>query len=198
MSRSRRALPAAVAIVVALFGVATLLAPPASAHVQVVGTSPAADAQLDAAPTRAEVRFDSGLLDIGYAMVVRSADGRTVSTGPAQLGPDSIAVATDPAAGPGRYTVAFRVVSADGHEVASSFDYTVTGTPTASPTPVGVEVPSDSPTPNPSEPQPSAAEATEQVGSSRWTPAVATGVAALGVAGAGLLAWALLAGRRRH
>jgi len=180
-------------MVAALLGGALLTAAPASAHVSVVGTTPAADAVLDAAPSTVEVRFDSGLLDIGFAIVVRSADGRTVSSGPARLGLDSIATATDPAAGPGTYTVAFRVVSADGHEVTSSFSYTVTGattTPAPTTTPLAdLEVEGVSPAPNPSQPQDRG---------TRWSPALVLGVGVAAVAGAGLLTWALLAGRSPH
>jgi methionine-rich copper-binding protein CopC len=192
-SRPVRCALATVAVVAALLGGALLTAAPASAHVSVVGTSPAAGAVLHAAPSAVEVQFDSGLLDIGFAMVVRSADGHTVSSGRAQVGLDSISTATDPAAGPGTYTVAFRVVSADGHEVTSSFTYTVTGeaTPTTTtPTPLADrEVEGISPAPNPPRPDDRG---------TRWSPTLVLGVGVAAVAGAGLLAWALLAGRTQH
>lgn len=180
--------------VLALLGGLLAWAPAAQAHVTVVGTTPAADATLDAAPERVEVRFDSALLDIGYALVVRSADDRTVSTGPVELGRTSISVDVDPDAGPGRYTVGFRVVSADGHEVTSSYAYTVAGdtpAPTPAPTPTDVEVQSDSPAPNPSEPQHRAGGAS----GSRWSPALVGLVAGVALAGAALLGWALVSRR---
>ncbi len=172
------------AVIVLLAGL-VVWAPAAQAHVTVVGTTPAADATLESAPARVEVRFDSGLLDIGDAIVVRSGDGRAISTGPVDLGRDSIAVAVDPAAGPGPYTVAFRVVSADGHEVSSSFGYNVLG-PTPTPAPASTPSPSSSATPL-SAPDASA----RQSAPSPWSPAVVGVIAALAVAGATLLAWAL-------
>jgi methionine-rich copper-binding protein CopC len=181
-------------VVVLLAGL-LVWAPAAQAHVTVVGTTPAADAALDVAPARVEVRFDSGLLDIGDAIVVRSGDGRDISTGPVDLGRDSIAVAVDPAAGPGPYTVAFRVVSADGHEVSSSFAYTVEGpapatTPASTPSPA-TSAPDPSPAASASAPDGTAQAAPDAAAAgSRWSPAVVGVIAALAVAGAALLALA--------
>lgn len=104
----------------------------AAAHVSETTTRPEAGAILDLAPREVEVRFDSPLLDVGAALVVRSADDTSITVGTPRVGRDRITVDVDPDAPPGEYTVAYRVVSKDGHTVESTFRYTVAGTPDAS------------------------------------------------------------------
>jgi len=60
-----------------------LMPQPAFGHASSVGSSPAADAVLDTAPSEVRIDFDSGLLEMGAALIVRSADGSSVTTGPA-------------------------------------------------------------------------------------------------------------------
>lgn len=136
-----------------LAGWLLVAAQPAAAHAAAIGSSPAADAVLSSAPERVEVRFDSELLDVGAAMVVRNSAGRTVSAGPIQVQHRAIAVTLDPAAGPGRYTVAYRVVSADGHEIRSQFGFTVDGA-TSVPAPTVAARPSTGFQEQPKEPKP--------------------------------------------
>lgn len=118
-----------------LTGVALLLtaltwALPASiaqAHSSEVSTTPAADAVLETAPRQVSIEFDSALLDMGAALVVRDADGTSITTGAAEVGRTRVAVDVDPAAGPGTYQVAYRVVSQDGHTIEGAFAYSVAG-----------------------------------------------------------------------
>ncbi len=125
-------------------------ASPAAAHNSQIGSSPAAGAVLDAAPSKVSIRFDADLMDIGEALVVRAADGTIVSTGIPTIKGNTIRtdVRTDVPAG--EYTVAYRIVSKDGHPVTATFTYTLTSgsvtasaatTPTAAPTPVPDAVP---------------------------------------------------------
>jgi methionine-rich copper-binding protein CopC len=99
----------------------------ASAHSSVVGSTPEAGATLDAAPSSVSVDFDSPLMDIGAAIVVRSAAGVAITTAAPVVDDMSLSVAVDPAAPAGEYTVGFRVVSKDGHTIESSFTYVVAG-----------------------------------------------------------------------
>ncbi len=82
---------------------------------------------LDAAPSIVEVTFDTPLMDVGAALVVRTADGTVISEPHPRWTATVIRVAVAPDAPPGVYTVAFRVVSQDGHPITSTFDYTVAG-----------------------------------------------------------------------
>ncbi len=138
---SRRLLTLAVLALVALIAPGTA----AHAHSSEIGSSPRAGEVLPAAPASVEVEFDSPLLDIGAAIVVRSQDGVSVATGSPVVGRRTISLAVDPAAGPGEYTVAYRVVSQDGHAIESTFVYSVTGEPSRAPRP-----PSASASPDPS------------------------------------------------
>lgn len=113
-------------ITVAVALMALVLVPvSASGHASSAESSPAADAVLDVAPDEVRVEFDSGLLEMGSALIVRDATGRSITSGTAVVGDRTISVPVDPAAGPGLYEVAYRVVSADGHTVEESFSYTV-------------------------------------------------------------------------
>ena len=110
-------------------------ASPAAAHNSQIGSTPAAGAVLEAAPDLVSVRFDAALMDVGEALVVRAPDGTIVSTGIPEIKRDTIrtAVRTDVPAG--EYTVAYRIVSKDGHPVTATFTYTVTSGAAASPSP---------------------------------------------------------------
>lgn len=122
-----RRIIALLAPVVLMGAVAVATAPSAAAHASEVGSTPAADEVLAVAPTEVEVQFDSGLLEMGAALVVRSAEEDSIVTGEPIVGENTLTVPVDPAAAPGEYEVAYRVVSADGHTVKGSFTYTVEG-----------------------------------------------------------------------
>jgi len=123
---------------------------PAFAHDTEVATQPADGAVLTEPPARVVIEFDARIMDVGEALVVRSADGVVVSTGtPVVEGRAlSTAVRTDVPAG--TFTVAYRIVSQDGHPLSSTFSYVVAGDPTASASPV------PAPSPAPSAPSPAA------------------------------------------
>lgn len=126
MSRQRTLTSALLSVLVA--GLAVMgLAAPASAHSQQIGSSPAADEVVATAPSEVLVEFDSALVDMGAAVAVRGQDEESITTGPLSIGDRSLSVPVDPAAPPGTYTVAYRVVSEDGHTITSTFQYTVEG-----------------------------------------------------------------------
>ena len=133
---SSRVLTGVAAVVMAM-GAATGAA---WAHSSEIGTTPEDGSVLDTAPTQVQVEFDSDLLDMGAAIVVRDAAGASVVVGTPEIGPRSLTVDVDGRAGPGEYQVAYRVVSEDGHTIESTFGYTVAGTradvasPAATPT----------------------------------------------------------------
>ena len=100
----------------------------AHAHSSQTGSTPAADARLDEAPSRVTVTFDSPLLDVGAALVVRTADGSDVTAGPPEISRNEISVPVR-TSGVGEFTVVYRVVSQDGHTITSTFGFTVIGSP---------------------------------------------------------------------
>lgn len=103
-------------------------ASPAFGHASQVGSSPEAEEVLSTPPTEVAITFDSGLLDMGAALVVRDQDGTSIVTGEPVIDDRRFSVAVDPSAPAGVYEVAYRVVSADGHTVEGAFTYTVDGT----------------------------------------------------------------------
>ncbi len=120
----RRLASLAVALLIA--PVLALVAPsPALGHSSQIGSSPDAGAVLDAPPESVVVEFDSALLDVGTAIVVRDANGASITTSAPLVERTSISVEVDPRVPAGEYTVAYRVASVDGHTIESSFTYTV-------------------------------------------------------------------------
>jgi methionine-rich copper-binding protein CopC len=105
----------------------------AAGHASQTGSTPAADAVVDTAPSVVDVSFDTPLMDIGAALVVRSEDGTVVSDPVPVVERTRIQVAVEPDAPPGVYAVAYRVVSQDGHPITSTFEYTVAGEPPSAP-----------------------------------------------------------------
>lgn len=167
MSRAIRFVIALLLAVVAPLAMAT----PASAHASQRGSTPTANAVLDRAPAQVDIEFDSALMDVGAAVVVRDDDGKSIVTGAPEVRRNHLRVAVDAGASPARYTVAYRVVSEDGHTIESSFTYQVSGS-SASPAPPE-DVPSDS--------APTAAPLDDGTGPADGTPPYA-------LIGAGLLA----------
>lgn len=116
------------AALVAAAALAALPAAPAQAHDSLVSSSPASGATVRTPPRAVTLTFDEPVLDYADTTVLivtgpggerrhfetacARVDGRSV-TAPVALG------------GSGRYTVTWRVVSADGHPVADSFAFTL-------------------------------------------------------------------------
>lgn len=128
---SRIGLMRALAVAVLALALGGIGMPVAVGHASQTGSTPAAGAVLDAPPSSVEVTFDTPLMDIGAALVVRSEDGTVISEAVPEVARTRIRVGVQTDAPPGTYTVAFRVVSQDGHPITSTFDYTVTGNASA-------------------------------------------------------------------
>lgn len=131
-----RAPIAAAAAVLALLAAA----PAALAHATLVGSSPADETVLDASPAGVVVRFDEQVEASFGAVRVYDADAKRVDDGSTGR-PDvrSASTALRPDLPDGTYTVAWRVVSADGHPVRGAFVFHV-GAPGANAAGVGAEV----------------------------------------------------------
>lgn len=155
---------------------------PVSAHSSEAGSTPEDGEILTTAPSLVEVRFDSPLLDVGAAMVVRGTDGASVVIGVPRVERQRISVEVDPSAPPGEYSVAYRVVAEDGHALESSFGYTVGGDEQASADgSVASEVPPPASAPAASDPAPEPASVPPFL-------LIAGGVLVLLLAGAGAIA----------
>lgn len=127
-SRRSRIRAAAVALTAAaaLLGSAT----PALAHDELVSSTPAADTTVAQPPAEVVLTFDEAVLPVGTQVLVTGPDG-PVSDGSPRL--EGTAVHQPLRGGPaGKYSVAWRATSADGHPVSGTFAFTAAA---ASPAP---------------------------------------------------------------
>lgn len=118
---TRRA-AAACAAVFAMSGVLVgLAATPASAHAHLVRALPGDGATVTSAPGRVRLVFDENVRTPA-AVVVTGPSGTRVDHGQVQVLDNTASVRVDVMTA-GRYTVAFRVVSADGHPVSAQTSF---------------------------------------------------------------------------
>jgi copper resistance protein C len=101
---------------------------PAQAHNYVVSTIPEEGAVLTELPAQFSVTTNDNLLDLGgkghgFVMQIRGADGAYYGDGCVTVsGP---AISTDAALGePGDYTIAWQLVSTDGHSASGEIPFT--------------------------------------------------------------------------
>lgn len=116
----RRALLAVAALLAVL-----LPATPAWAHTALTSSDPAADATLDRGPAAVTLVF-SQKLNPDYATIVLSdAAGQRVPASAPAVHDTNGAITLGRPPGNGFYTVAYRVVSLDGHTVQGAYTFTV-------------------------------------------------------------------------
>jgi copper resistance protein C len=109
----------------ALLALILLGAPAASAHASLVRATPADGSTVTSVPTRVTLTFDENIR-APSAIVVTDPDGRRVSTGMPEVLDNTASTAVTITRG-GNYTVAFRVVSADGHPVSDRTSFRLQG-----------------------------------------------------------------------
>lgn len=99
----------------------------AVAHAIVVRTSPAQGGAAAGDIGRVEVWYDAGIRDAFAALAVVSESGERVDKRDAAIDgadPAHVSVGVSPLA-PGKYTVRYRALSADGHLVSGAWDFEV-------------------------------------------------------------------------
>jgi LPXTG-motif cell wall-anchored protein len=158
VGRRPRALAVALAVSAMLMGGAGA----AEAHDELIGTSPAAGSSVAVVPARVTLTLSQPALAVGTLVIVKGPDG-PVQTGKARLVDNTVTQRLRPGSPAGRYTVAWRTTSSDGHPVSGTFSFTAAK---ASP---GVSTPATSPAPT--SPTTSAPSATSETPT---TPAVST------------------------
>lgn len=123
-------------IALALWAVAagTLLASPASAHAALVSADPALNAKLDRMPGSINLEFSDEMNQPSQISVL-GPDGKKIGRGETVVDGNVVSRQVADPGQAGIYRVDYRVVSADGHPVTSSYKFTVTtGTPASSKT----------------------------------------------------------------
>lgn len=130
----RRVLPVELVCLVLLTPVLVLLAVarpvPAYAHSAVVSVVPAEGAAV-AAVREVRVVFNEDVRPEVAALVVTGSDGQRHDRGRPEVTGPEVSVAVDAELPPGETTVAYRVVSADGHPVSGQYRFTVVGSAAA-------------------------------------------------------------------
>lgn len=138
---------------VALFAAASMIllgSVSASAHAELEASNPIADSVIGAMPAQIELSFGETLMVVeGSAeanqVTVSDAKGNRVDDKKTVVSDRMASVGVAPGAAEGVYTVAYRVVSEDGHPIEGSFKFEVSvaaqsgEAPVATPVPIGEE-----------------------------------------------------------
>jgi hypothetical protein len=113
-------------------GVSVGFAGAASAHDVLISSSPADNATVTTAPSSLQFTFDQPVQNFDPVVSLVGPDGRQYATGTPSVSGNVLTGTVD--AGPtGRYTAAYRIVSADGHPVTGEIHFTLAGDGAASP-----------------------------------------------------------------
>ncbi len=112
----------------------------ASAHVELISSSPEAGANLDSAPTEVTVTFDDEVDPDHSTFTVTDADGNEVGSGEVDLtvADRNVLRGDVSVSDPGVYTVNYTVAGVDGHEIDGTFSFGY-NTEEAIPEPTGGE-----------------------------------------------------------
>lgn len=104
-----------------------LTASPASAHAQLLQTTPGNGDQIEAVPDAVTLKFSESVSPVKGGSTVVDADGKEVQDGDAKRSGDGLQVDIrfKDGVGDGIYTVSWRVVSADSHPIAGAFVFSV-------------------------------------------------------------------------
>jgi len=106
-----------------------LVAGPASAHDQLLSSDPKDGATLDEHPTSIALTFSSAPLDTGIEVALAGPDGVAARGYDIQVDDKVVTARLDEGLPPGKYQVAWHVVSSDGHPIDGEFTYLVEGEP---------------------------------------------------------------------
>ncbi|WP_405620412.1 copper resistance protein CopC [Streptomyces sp. NBC_00076] len=100
-------------------------APQAAAHTELDTRSPGANSTLAGLPPSVTLTFSDAMAQKYAKVAVTGPDGKSAATGEPQASGKEVGLALDATSRPGRYTVGYRVVSADGHPVSGSYTFTL-------------------------------------------------------------------------
>lgn len=121
----RRAVTVLLSAVVTTFALVVVGMPAASAHDELVGSAPAADATVPTAPGAVTLEFSGTIQSLGTQVVVTGPDGAVASEGPVEIDGSTVGqpLAADVQAGV--HTVTWKATSSDGHPLSGEFAFTV-------------------------------------------------------------------------
>lgn len=119
---------------------------PATAHTDVVSTSPAADSDVNASQETISLTFTEPPLVDGAAIVVMNSDGDILDSPAPALEGASISIPWPADLTPGKVTVQWRATADDGHVLSGEFvfNYTAAAEGGMAPSPSGSALPTES------------------------------------------------------
>lgn len=185
-TRLRRIALLLAACLLAAASVLAVGAAPASAHDQLLASTPTDGAALDVSPTEVTLQYSDSVLTIGAIVLLVDQDEQNWITGEPSLNGSDVTARIDGTLPAGAYEVRWRVVSADGHPISGLIPFTVGDATPADRAPA-------TSTPAPSAAAPVAAAPVDDISALR--PAlIGLGGAAIAV----LAFWAFTVWRRRR
>lgn len=114
----------AAAIIVVAVGVDT---PSASAHEQLLDSTPVDSENLPTAPTEVALTFSAEVLTYGGAIIIADEQGRDWAASEPKFDRSVMSVQLEPDMPPAGYEIRWRVVSGDGHPISGLIPFTVGG-----------------------------------------------------------------------
>ncbi|MDR6620845.1 copper resistance protein CopC [Sinomonas atrocyanea] len=107
----------------------------AQAHDVIESASPADGSTVATVPASVVLTFDHTPIEVGTEILVKDPTGTNQADGPAKIVDTNVTQALKPGAPAGKYTVVWRVVSADSHPIEGTFTFTAKapGSGTAAP-----------------------------------------------------------------
>ncbi|WP_216587924.1 copper resistance CopC family protein [Streptomyces brasiliscabiei] len=133
--RAARSAARVLAVPATALAVLAATGPQAVAHTALDDGSPGRNTSLTAPPTRVTLTFSDEMTQKYAKVAVTGPDGKSASAGAPRVDGRTVTLALGPGSPSGRYTVGYRVVSADGHPVSGSYTFTVEEAGDASPSP---------------------------------------------------------------
>ena len=117
------------------------------AHSSMVEQFPKGNATISELPSEVKLTFDEELLDLGSgnSVTVRNPEGKEISIGTTTLLGSNISRELTASTMAGKYSVSYRVVSADGHVVEGTYQF-ILKSKSESKSPIPAAVPSESET----------------------------------------------------
>jgi copper resistance protein C len=156
--------------------VLALTAAPAAAHNELLSSTPEQGAKLTALPATVELKFAEEADPRFVKIAATSPDRASVTTGTPTVNGTVVSQPLAPGTASGTYTLAYRVVSKDGHPISGKVTFTATlPSPTVSVSPSPVEAP-----------EPKKAAAIQESGGNGWMLYAAIGVGVLLLGGLAL------------
>jgi methionine-rich copper-binding protein CopC len=143
---------------------------PAAAHDELVSSSPKDGADLGSAPARIVLTYSSEIEDLGATVVVTDSAGAKLAAGKPVVAGVTVTQALEPATAAGPVTVAWRVVSGDGHPISGTFGFTVAAVAAPTPSPTSSAATTASAAPSSSASSPSSPSSEQPAASSTSAP----------------------------